>query len=165
VSLSFREIEGYEGRYIIHFKGIIYSSATGKPLSQHINRHGYKTVSLYNGVKQRTFKVHRLVAETFLGYYAVPNKHLQVNHIDGIKTNNDVNNLEFVTRSENAKHAYRLGLQCKKGINNGRSSLDELDVKTIRSSDKTVAQLAEHYEVSKSTINRAKNGTTWSHIE
>lgn len=70
--------------------------------------HGYKKVILYKNNKRYHKSIHRLVAIAF-----IPNKDKErdvVNHIDGVKTNNCVSNLEWVTTSENIKHAYRIGL-------------------------------------------------------
>ncbi len=67
------------------------------------DRQGYRMIRLIH----RTRKVHRLVAEAFIGPIA---SGLTVNHLDGNKANNDVENLEIVTRAENSQHAMRTGL-------------------------------------------------------
>lgn len=71
------------------------------------NRNGYKSVVLCKNGKTKTFQVHRLVAQAF-----IPNPHNlpQVNHKDGNKLNNCVENLEWITASNNRKHAIGLGL-------------------------------------------------------
>ena len=58
--------------------------------------------------KKELKKIHRLVAEAFLPN---PNQYSDINHINGIKTNNNVENLEWCTRQHNIKEAYRLGLK------------------------------------------------------
>lgn len=84
----------------------------GKILSQNIDKDGYYQVCLcYEGLQQ-TKKVHRLVALTFL--YNDYQSGLVVNHKDGIKTNNFVGNLEWVTIQYNTQHGYDMGLS-KKG--------------------------------------------------
>lgn len=79
----------------------------GKILIPHKNIHGYYRINL----KQKKYSVHRLVAETFLEN---PNNYPCVNHKDGNKLNNNVDNLEWCTRSANTKHAYKLGLLKKR---------------------------------------------------
>lgn len=71
---------------------------------------GYLGIRLYNSLNAKTLKIHRLVAN-----YFIPNpKNLpQVNHIDGDKTNNKVDNLEWCTQIENMKHSYKIGLRDK----------------------------------------------------
>lgn len=71
-----------------------------------IGSHGYLEIG-YNGKK---YLIHRLVAETYFGL-----SDLQVNHIDGNKLNNNLKNLEYVTRKENIRHSYSIGLS--KNIN------------------------------------------------
>lgn len=75
-------------------------------LKPELDKYGYKKLNIFKNGKKYTKTVHRLVAETFLG----KQEGLQVNHIDGVKTNNHINNLEWVTPSENTRHAFRLGL-------------------------------------------------------
>lgn len=71
-------------------------------------RTGYLSVTLLKDNKQLTKQVHRLVAETFIDN--IDYKPI-INHKNGIKIDNNVNNLEFCTASENNKHAYRLGIR------------------------------------------------------
>lgn len=74
--------------------------------------HGYMQVKLYKNKKSKSFRVHRLVAEQFiLNTYKKP----EVNHIDGNKRNNFVDNLEWVTRKENEQHAVKHGLHNYQG--------------------------------------------------
>lgn len=76
----------------------------GKPLSYHISNAGYARV----WIRGKNRSVHRLVAKTWIPN---PAENPQVNHIDGDKLNNSASNLEWVTQSENQKHAYASGLQ------------------------------------------------------
>lgn len=107
--MEWKDIKGYENYYQISNNGQVKNIKTNKILTGDINSAGYKRVILYTPNKKRFF-IHRLVAEHFcnkpLNY-----KELVVNHIDGNKLNNDYKNLEFITRSENDKHAFKLNLR------------------------------------------------------
>jgi len=81
---------------------------SGKWLSLCDNGHGYKQVFICVNNKRYMRYVHRLVAECFIPN---PNGLPEVNHLDGNKGNNSVENLEWCTRSENARHAVRTGLR------------------------------------------------------
>ena len=115
------DIEGYEGLYQISSLGRVKSLARhGRGdhiLSQCINPYGYPTVSLLKEGKLSTRPVHRLVAIAF-----IPNQmgKPEVNHIDGNKTNAKVGNLEWITKSENAAHACKLGLRDLEKARNAR---------------------------------------------
>jgi hypothetical protein len=114
--------------------------------------------------KQRRFLVHRLVAETFI---VNPNEKEFVNHINGIKTDNRVENLEWVTKSENHKHAYALGLMDNKGDNHPSNKLTSEDILEIRELVKggaTVYSLKNKYPVGYSSLKGIVRGKTWTHL-
>lgn len=108
-----KDIKGYENQYQISNLGNIRAlSRKGQRkgverMKTRISNWGYPIISIWKNNKQKTFSVHRLVAETFI---ANPNNKAEVNHKNGIKTDNRVENLEWVTREENIQHAYNTGL-------------------------------------------------------
>lgn len=96
-----KDIEGYEDKYMVSNYGNVKSN--NKVLTKQ-NGYNYFRVTLSNNGKRKHFQIHRLVAKAF-----IPNpKNLpEVNHKDGNKQNNMVENLEWCTRSENELHCYR----------------------------------------------------------
>ena len=109
---EWRDIVGWEGLYQVSNEGQVrgfhkrYKSMRDKKLTLVGNRYLY--VGLYDKPRKQLVPVHRLVAETFIPN---PDKKPEVNHINGIKTDNRVGNLEWVTRKENEAHAFRIGLK------------------------------------------------------
>ena len=106
---EWRPIKGYEGLYEVSNMGRVKSLHRHQSaiLKQGMGHSGYMGVSLYkNGTRNRTL-VHRLVATAFIQN---PYNYEIVNHKDGNKNNNIVDNLEWCTSSYNTKHAYRIGL-------------------------------------------------------
>lgn len=91
--------------YISEFGEVI--SSDGKRVPTQLNGDGYECVTLRTSVGRKTFRVHRLVA---IRYIKNKDSKPEVNHKDGIKTNNNLSNLEWVTHSENIKHAWDNGL-------------------------------------------------------
>ena len=101
-----KDMKNFEGLYKINNEGLI-KNKRNKTLKTSINHNGYVVVYLCKDNKKYAKKVHRLVAETFISKIEGKN---QVNHIDGNKRNNNVDNLEWCTQSENIKHAYKNNL-------------------------------------------------------
>lgn len=112
-------VKGFEGIYEVSSLGNVrscdrytYNSLgikmfhSGIPKRTHLNNYGYETVILSRNGKGKTFSVHRLVADAFIG---IPDG-MVVNHIDGDTTNNSLENLEVITQKENIDHAIRTGL-------------------------------------------------------
>lgn len=94
--------------YQVSTNGQVRNKITGKILKPCINnRSGYYHIGLSIDGQHRTFYIHRLVAEAFIGER--PDGY-QINHIDGNKLNNRFDNLEYCSRSDNIKHSYRTGL-------------------------------------------------------
>lgn len=138
-------------------------SHKGNTLRPYITRGGYLRVTCCTNGKASKHLVHRLVAKTFLSDYS---ESLTVNHINGIKTDNRVGNLEMCTGVENLKHAHRTGLIVvdNKGIKNGMSKLTQLQVDIIKEllyTGKTCIEIGLMYGVSRTTISDIKGGRTW----
>jgi hypothetical protein len=104
--LKFTPIKDYP-MYRIGTDGRVWSETNDIILKQHLNDRGYVNAYLSKEGKVKTLRVHRLVAEHFIPN---PDNKPEVNHKDGDKTNNHVDNLEWVTRRENRQHAWNLGL-------------------------------------------------------
>lgn len=116
-----KEIIGYNGRYFIEDNGNIYSN--GKLMHPYKINSGYLCIKLRNKGKVKSYLIHRLVAEYFLGGEGV------VDHIDGNRHNNNVSNLRYCTQKENLHYH---GYDYNSGVNNYKSVLSMDDVKYIR---------------------------------
>lgn len=152
----------------------------GKLLKQQVDLDGYLKISYLGKF------IHKLVAETFLINYE--NKPV-VNHIDGNKKNNNVNNLEWVTRSENDIHAFKIGLRSNKGKknpafgkyniknnyskptkdtgeSNNNSKITEKDVIWIRKNigNYTQKEMGEKFNINQSMVSSIIRRESWKHI-
>lgn len=144
----------------IKYKRYLKPTLSGRNLS-------YLTVPLYKGNgKSERFYLHRLLAEHFLEKIDGKN---HVNHKDGNKTNNTIENLEWCTLFENNKHAQEKGLSntCIVGENHPRSILNNKGVRHIKMSllcGISPMELANIFSVTRQTIYDIKSGRKWGHI-
>lgn len=105
--MTWKAIQNYP-LYECSANGEIRNKETGKILKQYFDSKGrYKLISLCKDGKMKMLLVHRVIAMTFIEN---PNNLEQVNHIDGNKVNNSINNLEWMNRSDNIKHGYEHNL-------------------------------------------------------
>ena len=103
-----KDIEDYEELYQISSFGRVRRKKDDYIFKENKNSGGYRVITLTKNKKEKSFSVHQLVAQAFISN---PNNLPQINHIDGNKMNNRVDNLEYCTASENMQHAYKNGLE------------------------------------------------------
>lgn len=163
---EWRSIAGQEGRYAVSNAGEVMSmnfKGSGLPgILKPGNCRGYHTVEI--GPDKR-YTVHRLVAQAFLGPRPAG---MQINHKNGIKSDNRLENLEYCTQSANMKHAFATGLQSNRGERHSQAKLSEEKVMQIR---KLLGlgfkqwEIAELMGVTQPAISMVKNGGRWSHVQ
>lgn len=137
----------------------------GHLLSQVVDKFGYAKVCLTINGKQKTERVHRVVA---ICYIENSEGKPFINHINGIKTDNDVSNLEWCTSSENMIHADKNGLRNINGEKNKSSKLTEKQVIEIRelkkSNSYTNTELSKMFNVSDSNISYIVKNKSWKFL-
>jgi DNA-binding transcriptional regulator YiaG len=147
------------GNYIVYSDGKVWSKTRNLFLEGRIDyRHGYHSYRI-----DRKWKLaHRLVGECFIEN---PKNLPEINHKDGNKLNNHLENLEWSTKSYNMNHAYATGLCYTQGENHPKSFLTEKQVKEIRElKNLTQSQIAKMYGVHRALIGKILNRKTWKHI-
>lgn len=165
--MIWKDIPEYAGLYKIREDGLIYSYRFHKNIRIYFNKSGYKMCRLIKDKKNRSFRVHRLVAFAFkrppMGDRDC------INHKDGIKINNHHSNLEWCTRMENNKHALETGLIKHRGDIHHSSILTERLVKKLRKRHSTekisYEELGRQYNVPGYLVSRAVRRKTWKHVK
>lgn len=162
------EADGYQqvpfsNEYYVNIAGDVTSIYKyPNKLSQATDPKGYKKVMIRKNGKQFFALVHRLVAITFLG----ESENKEVDHLDGDKANNKLENLEWVTSKENEnRKMIRLGIS-QKGENNFAAKLKQEDVNKIRMlwsiGGHTQLQISKMFRVSQSHIHSICRGKSWN---
>ena len=176
------DIEGYEGLYQVSNQGRVKSLARetigndGRKypfketiLKPRFMNAGYLIVNIHKERKMKSVSIHRLVAETLIPN---PENKREVNHINGNKTDNRIENIEWCTSSENKTHAITTGLNTKPpthyGEDNFRTKLNKYNVQHIRGmyaeGTHTHRQLADMFGVTRKNIGYIINRKTWADI-
>ena len=169
-------IPGYEGLYQASTLGRIKSLITNKILKDTQIKSGYKIISLSKNKREKLWRVHKLIALTFIPN---PNNYPVINHKNGIKNDNRADNLEWCTYSYNSKHAYDKKLRIppwlnKKGKNHNCSKkIEQYDLQGnfIRVWD-SIADASREFNVSDGNIikcckkvNKTVRGYIWKYCE
>lgn len=173
-----KDIKCYEGMYQVSNLGRIKSlsrevnSRFGTYITDELIRKlnykkdGYVNIDLSKNNNHKYYRVHRLVLSTFNPVDNMNN--LQVNHIDGNKSNNKLTNLEWVTAKENTLHAIKIGNRGnQKGIKNPNSKLNPqkvLEILSLKDKDLSHSEIASKFNVCRKTVGNILNGKTWTHI-
>lgn len=113
--------------------------------------HGYPSIT----INKKSKRMHRIVMEAFFG-----KSKLHINHINGIKTDNRIENLEYVTQKQNNQHAIITGLINNRGENHGMSKLTNNQIVVIReaiSMGYLSKDIAKYFKMSKGSISMIKN--------
>lgn len=167
---EWRDISGYENKYRVSTDGEVLSLnyknrfSGPKLMSGQITRKGYLRVILSLNRVPKLLSVHRLVAIAFIPN---PENLPQVNHKDGNKLNNSVENLEWISNENNIKHAHENNLRAnsyRKGELHPGARLTEDDVRQIRSTPGTHKSVGEKFGIDFTTVSKIKLRKLWPHI-
>ena len=102
--MNWKPIVGFEEHYLVSDDGQVWSLYRHRPLTPSIDKYGYEKVALFDGCKSHHRPIHRLVAQAFIPN---PNNLPTVNHINEVKTDNRVSNLEWASVADNDNHGTR----------------------------------------------------------
>lgn len=176
MSEEWRDVPGYEGCYQVSSDGQVrrvagsFGCTRTRILKKSPNRLGYETIRPSKGGVKKTVNVHAFVALAFLG--ECPEGY-EINHKNGIKSDNRINNLEYVTRSENILHA--IHVLKRDMVPNSKTRLlsiakvTEDDVRTIRrlyhDDACTIKGLARLYQMSYEGIRAIVRERSWKHVQ
>ncbi len=155
-----KSISNYENYKVSNY-GRVKNVKNGKEkiLKSQLTPNGYQIVGLSLNSKAITKTVHRLVAQSFIENYEEKET---VNHINGIKTDNRVENLEWCTKSENTKHAFKNLHIITNGIKTRKISINEIDkIKNLYFLGNTQKEISKIYGVHQSTISYLLNNKTY----
>jgi len=151
-------------KYVVGKDGAIVSKYNGRVLAVHVDKKGYHRVNIHCEAGKKTYLLHRVVA---LVHLPNPGNLPQINHLDGDKANNSVDNLEWTTGRENVAHSVRTGL-VKRGDKRPNAKLsDEMvhEIRRLRECEGlTLGALGEMFNLSDAGIHKVCTRLTYTHI-
>ena len=148
-------INGKKSKYSVSDTGLIRNNKTGKYLISWCNKMGYAYVGLCVNGYEKSYRVHRLVAKAFIRN---PKKKLEVNHINGVKLDNNVENLEWVTTQENILHSYKQGLHSITGRRTKLTEEEKIKIANLlRENKKSISCIATEVGVSRRSVSKLYN--------
>lgn len=136
----------------------------GREMRGAVRSDGYAQVMVRIDGKPKFFFAHRIIAAAYCEGYA---PELQVNHKNGIKTDNRAANLEWVTPKKNIGHAIENGLMDTRGEAHGRSKIkddDVIEIVAMRRAGAKVREVAARFKIAESRVSAIANGKAWKHI-
>lgn len=154
---QWRDVPDYEGLYQVSDQGRVLKCQTGRIFKAEPKVSRYPLVQLEKDGVRKGHRVHRLVARAFLGECP---QNMVVNHIDGNRQNNRVDNLEYCTQVENSHHASFIGLRGKGGVPSIHVVL-EIRERYSRG-DITQTALGADYGLSQRTVSHIVNNRSWN---
>lgn len=160
-----KDVVGYEGFYEVSDMGNVRDKRCMLLRKATTNKDGYKVVGLTANGNRKLFLLHRLIALAFIDN---PENKPQINHKNGVKTDNYLSNLEWVTNRENAIHAIAMGLSNSdnnRGVKNHNNKLNEVDVIDIRNNylPRVVTQkfFSIKYGITRETVGQIVRREIW----
>lgn len=160
-----KDVVGYEGLYKVSNVGRVKSLKKDMILNVKPHYWGYIIVCLTKDKEEKSKRVHRLVAEAFIQN---PNNYPYINHINCIKTDNRVENLEWCTQSHNVKHNFKMGVRTLRGEANNMAKLSTKDVVRIKMGlEMGLKQkdLGQMFGVSRVAITNINTGKRWAYVK
>jgi len=161
---KWRPVVGYEDLYAISNLGRLHSNRAERVMKPAPDNDGYYKTMLCRDRHRLSVSIHRLVAQAFIPN---PENKKQVNHIDGNKQNNCVENLEWCTQKENIHHAFKIGLR-PVGEDRVYSKLDNSGIrliKLLRGRKIPMQSIGVILGVSYTTISGVIHGRSWKHLK